>query len=267
MLKACISTFNDASTILFTLRSIQNWVDDILVVDGPYKEYSNEMCSTDGTLDIAENFGAKVIAMGRWHNQVEKRNYYMKALNSNDYALVIDSDEILFNQKYLDFLTYDELAYNCSVMSEPRGSIYQDKLIGNGYCFKIWPKPRIYHSSLRYQGKHWAVIDRNNNDIVRQRYELPHSGTLIVHINYLRSGLRINQKFAYYQNKQREPFGLVGKPFFPYGDCTKICYDLEMPNVCVNYKDGYCIAHKKMIRNGQTAKMEKQCRKTKGIQA
>ncbi len=83
-ISAVIIALNEAQRIARTIESLQDVVDEIIVVDS---------FSTDNTVEIAENMGCRV----------EKRQFagfgaqrqYATSLTSNRYVLFIDADEVL----------------------------------------------------------------------------------------------------------------------------------------------------------------------------
>lgn len=82
-LSVLLPTFNNAEIIRPTLESIR-WVDEILVVDS---------FSTDTTLDICREYGARVIQ----HEYIQSANQKNWAIPqcAHDWVLQIDTDEVL----------------------------------------------------------------------------------------------------------------------------------------------------------------------------
>ena len=78
-----LPTFNCEETILSTLESIK-WGDEIVVIDS---------FSTDNTIEIASNFGARII-QNKYINSAKQKNFALKYCNY-DWVFQIDSDEIL----------------------------------------------------------------------------------------------------------------------------------------------------------------------------
>src|SRR5882724_1566026 len=78
-----LPTFNNAEIIRATLESIQ-WADEILVVDS---------FSTDNTLDICREYGARVI-QHEYIQSAKQKNWAIPQC-AHEWVLQIDSDEIL----------------------------------------------------------------------------------------------------------------------------------------------------------------------------
>jgi glycosyltransferase involved in cell wall biosynthesis len=84
-ISAVINTLNEEKNLPFALRSIQSWVDEIIVVD---------MHSTDRTAEIARKFGATV----HFHSG-PGFNYAPRAFAVNqasaEWVLIVDADELI----------------------------------------------------------------------------------------------------------------------------------------------------------------------------
>jgi len=84
-ISAVINTFNEERNLPLALRSVQPWVDEIVVVD---------MYSDDRTVDIAHEFGAKVFFHERVGFADPARAFALEQA-SGDWMLVLDADEII----------------------------------------------------------------------------------------------------------------------------------------------------------------------------
>jgi glycosyltransferase involved in cell wall biosynthesis len=82
-LTALLPTFNNAEIIRATLESIR-WVDEILVVDSH---------STDNTLDICREYGARII-QHEYIQSAKQKNWAIPQC-ANEWVLQIDTDEVL----------------------------------------------------------------------------------------------------------------------------------------------------------------------------
>lgn len=78
-----LPTFNNAEIIRATLESIR-WADEILVVDS---------YSTDGTLDICREFGARIV-QHEYIQSSRQKNWAIPQC-AHEWVLQIDSDEVL----------------------------------------------------------------------------------------------------------------------------------------------------------------------------
>jgi (heptosyl)LPS beta-1,4-glucosyltransferase len=80
-----INTYNEEHNLPYALRSVHSWAHEIIVVD---------MHSTDKTVQIAEQYGAKVF----YHDQtgyVEAARAYAVAQASHEWVLLLDADEVV----------------------------------------------------------------------------------------------------------------------------------------------------------------------------
>lgn len=103
-ISAYLSIYNDADILEISLRSIANYVDELIVVDGAYIWMAPIIESTGRNPMKSDNFVyEKIQASGIpfkvinriWKNEVEKRMAGYEA-TSHQYVMRIDADEVLF---------------------------------------------------------------------------------------------------------------------------------------------------------------------------
>ena len=80
-----INTFNEEKNLPFALRSVCQWVDEIVVVD---------MYSTDRTVEIAKQFGANVHLHAGPGFRYPPREYAVQQA-SEPWVLMLDADELI----------------------------------------------------------------------------------------------------------------------------------------------------------------------------
>ena len=80
-----INTLNEERNLPFALRSVCRWASEIIVID---------MCSTDRTVEIAKQFGAKVHLHEGPGFSYPPREYAIRQANE-PWILVLDADEII----------------------------------------------------------------------------------------------------------------------------------------------------------------------------
>jgi glycosyltransferase involved in cell wall biosynthesis len=84
-ISAVINTLNEEKNLPFALRSVQQWVDEIVVVD---------MQSDDRTVEIARSFGAKVHLHPGPGFQYPPRAFAANQASS-EWILIVDADELI----------------------------------------------------------------------------------------------------------------------------------------------------------------------------
>src|SRR5450759_1251360 len=84
-ISAVINTLNEERNLPFALRSVQDWVDEIVVVD---------MHSEDATRDIAKQYGARVFLHERLGYADPARAFALEQA-VGDWILLIDADELI----------------------------------------------------------------------------------------------------------------------------------------------------------------------------
>lgn len=80
---SAVMIVKDAQTLARCLTSLQGWVDEIVVVDTG---------STDGTVAVAESFGA-TIGHFAWVDDFSAARNHALSLATSEWVLVIDADE------------------------------------------------------------------------------------------------------------------------------------------------------------------------------
>jgi len=110
-LYGCMIAYNEESLIGGALRSLQNKVDEIIVVDGRIEEFPGYgAISTDATADIAQEYGARVIQIDApYPTEQAMRSQYLVGV-PGDWYFVLDADEVLMT-KLPDTNTLTEPAY------------------------------------------------------------------------------------------------------------------------------------------------------------
>lgn len=83
IISGVINTYNEAEKLLGCLESVRDWIDEIVVVD---------MGSTDGTLEIAQKYKAKICKHPHLDYVEPARNFGL-SLSKGDWILVLDPDE------------------------------------------------------------------------------------------------------------------------------------------------------------------------------
>lgn len=92
-MRVSISAFNEAKMLPMCLGHLPRGTD-VVLIDGAYRDYPHtEPYSTDGTLDIAQRWGAEVVEVTEpWPDQITKRTAQL-ALGA--VVLILDADELL----------------------------------------------------------------------------------------------------------------------------------------------------------------------------
>lgn len=240
----------DESTIKFCLDSIMDYVDEIIFVHCTFSDYNQFNLNPDGTLEIAEAYGARII-QGVFQTEIEARNQFFKSplIRYGDQMLIIDADERLKNAFYLDQDFSDSIIYNVYLFMENIG--YADVInLEQQFNFDAWfflwkIAPRIVTKvpGLKYHGRHWTILDKNLDDIMNTNivFNYPNSNVIIEHLNILRPFKRLQIKSKYHRGSQfQERTGRVGTPLYPEKnvDCRTICKSLRLNEMCINYYPG-----------------------------
>jgi glycosyltransferase involved in cell wall biosynthesis len=148
MIQAGIIFYNDTPQMLEKcLKSIQSHVEKIVAIDGAFKEFPHDKpWSTDGCLDIAHKYAHEVVETREaWPDQATKRNAYFTLKREQDWYLILDTDEYLFNS------IPDKLFGDCYRVLIER---WMDPVWLTGlYCRLI-----RHREDIHYEGKHNHLI-------------------------------------------------------------------------------------------------------------
>ena len=186
-----INTYNESKQLPESLSAL-NGFDEIVVCD---------MESTDNTVEIARNFGARIVTFPRGDNNIcEVARDFAIHSATNQWVLVVDADEIVTPQ-LRDYL-YDYIKRpDCAdALSVPFASLFMGKFSSikterhirfmNQYK-AYWPP--IIHSRVKIDGKIGAI---------KAKKEL-----MIQHINDPSMANRINKMNRYSDNEVEKRTG------------------------------------------------------------
>lgn len=137
---ANIICYNNIKSIESCLKSLENAVDEIIVVDG---------ASNDGTIEILEKYNCKIIIEKEWKGYAFKRNLAL-ANTKADWIFKIDSDEALSSKlkNNLKTLCSSEIFYAYKIYSKWLVNYDPENLEESKYIYKSKSKG-IYYVPIR----------------------------------------------------------------------------------------------------------------------
>lgn len=176
---ACVIFYNDAPLLERCLRSLDGKFEKIIAVDGAFKEFPHhEPFSTDGSIEVARNYGCKLIKTDEaWETQVDKRNRYIQEVPDWESFLVIDADE--------EFLSGTLRDGNWKV---------KIKAIADGGIEYYWPRVFVKTPGFEYHKTHMTYKD-DSGLINTDRF--PESDIEIAHYTQDRDEKRVADKEIY----------------------------------------------------------------------
>lgn len=152
MVIGCVVAFNEVDRVEKALRSIAPLVDRIVFVDGARVGYPLEAgasyISTDGTIEVAERYGAEVILPtgGPWQDEVTQRNQYLVG-EDGDWYIVLDADEVLAGE--LPDLQGETDAYLLRIVATDEAPIWRGRLFRHvGWTTYRYTHYAIYRDGL-----------------------------------------------------------------------------------------------------------------------
>lgn len=168
-----INTLNEEKNLPYTLRSIQTWADEIVVVD---------MYSEDRTVEIARDFGAKVYFHERILAFDAARSFAIDQA-TGDWVLILDADELV-PRPLSEELRRIAADGSADVVSIPR----LNYISGAPLNYTTW-SPR-YDRHLRFFKKGFLNVSAKIHDFLKPVPEarimhIPfRHGHVIVHFTY-----------------------------------------------------------------------------------
>lgn len=168
-----INTLNEEQRLPFALRSVREWVDEIVVVD---------MHSDDGTVDVARDFGAEIFMHERL-TYADPARAFALARATGDWILVLDADEIVpypLSRRLQEVAADDEV----DVVSIP----WRNYLLGAALEHTGWGPAQDRHRRFFRRGSVSARPDIHDylyTDVRARVLDLPiEPGLAVVHFNY-----------------------------------------------------------------------------------
>ncbi|MCM0593934.1 MAG: glycosyltransferase [Gloeotrichia echinulata DVL01] len=205
-LSLCMIVKNEAATLPKCLSSVQNVVDEIVVVDTG---------SSDRTVEIATAYGAKVHRF-QWCNDFSAaRNAALKYV-TGDWILVLDADETL---------TPEIVPQIRSVIESPEYlliNLVRREVGAEQSPYSLVSRLFRNHPDMRFSRPYHALIDDSVAAILNQE---PHwqigylEGVAILHAGYQKSAIAAHNKYAKAQAAMEEFFAT--HPDDPYV-CSKL---------------------------------------------
>lgn len=197
-----IITKNEGHRITQAINSIKNIVTEIIVVDSG---------STDDTVQIARNLGAKVI-FNEWPGYV-KQKAFAEGLCQNDWIINIDGDEELSKelQDEISFIFQSKnqdryLAYQVNIVIMHRNDTKPRFLAPANKCIRLYNR-KICSFAHTKTTTHDSVIFNKDIDSKDKIYDL--NG-----VAYHRSGTSIEQlvnKANFYSTEQAKDLISLGR--------------------------------------------------------
>jgi glycosyltransferase involved in cell wall biosynthesis len=168
-----INTLNEERRLPYALRSVRDWVDEIVVVD---------MLSDDRTVEIAKAFGARVFTHERL-GYADPARAFALAKATGDWILILDADELVpprLARRLRDIAAKDE----ADVVDVPRlNYLLGEPLAGTG-----WGPSQDSHQRFFRRGWIEATGDVHNFLHLREGARVlrlaSDSQPALVHFNY-----------------------------------------------------------------------------------
>ncbi|WP_165000463.1 tetratricopeptide repeat-containing glycosyltransferase family 2 protein [Anaerophilus nitritogenes] len=180
LLSLCMIVKNEEKNIRRCLKSVEDIVDEMIIVDTG---------STDDTIKIAKEYGAKVFDFPWNDNFSDARNFSLQKAKG-DWILIMDADDELDKQdkykiaplldhKEIDFYIFETLSYVGNTIGEDTVSNLNIRLIKN-------------HKGYRYEGAIHEQLRSREGDISKEKVKI--EKIQIYHYGYLKEETKEKNK-------------------------------------------------------------------------
>jgi len=159
-ISACMMVKNEEEMLEDCLKSVRDWVDEIIVVDTG---------SSDRTVEIAESFGARIFHQP-WEGSFSKHRNYSIDQATCDWVFIIDADERVFEEDVPQIL---------NLLNEGEHSFISVNVLN------VYGKTEEYTTFLPSERFFKRELNFRYKGIVHNQLEVPR------HIKALRTGIRI----------------------------------------------------------------------------
>lgn len=163
----CMIIKNEEKYLSECLESVKNVVDEIIIVDTG---------STDNSIDIAKNYGAKIFQF-EWVNDFSAARNFSIEQATGDWILYLDADERLDYSSLTELKrltsSKQKIAYNCIIRNI-------DSTYGHDNSNRY---PRLFpnNEGIKFSGR---VHEQISSSLNEKGIELKNSSILIIHIGY-----------------------------------------------------------------------------------
>lgn len=177
MLSALCCVYNDSTFIDACLRSMEPYIDQIVVVEGSWSgikgtyDYKANLRSDDGTLEIVEKFARdfpeKTILVNAIGDEGVCRNFGL-ALCNEPYILQLDSDEFYYPNQLREF------RQNLIWKLDKDADVFTINSLGFIFNFRMHfkgPQARIFRNNGLYYGYGLSVGDVLKRDDREIKYQ------------------------------------------------------------------------------------------------
>lgn len=179
MLTLSMIVKNEEPYLRDCLKSVEGIVDEVVLVDTG---------STDGTVEIAKEFNARIFNY-KWDNDFSSARNFALEHSAGDWILYLDADERLDASSKNEILklteTKSKTAYYCKVKSI-------DEVNGRPSVMnyvRLFPKDK----SIRFEGR---IHEQIENSLRNQEYIIKNSSIVIEHLGYNLNNEKLKEKAA-----------------------------------------------------------------------
>jgi len=203
----CIITKNNEKTLRACLQSVENLVNERILVDTG---------STDPTLKIAENFSCKIFHF-KWNDNFSDAKNFALSKATNPWVLFLDADEtiskkdhekikkLIETNKFLGF-SLIQRSYTNGIggfnWTSTKDDEYKESKIATGYIPRKMVRLFKNHTKIKFRG---AIHDNVANSILKIG-QIKDTNIPIHHFGYLNLSNNRKERTRYYINIEKKNY-------------------------------------------------------------
>jgi hypothetical protein len=204
--------YNGSDYIEYAIKSIYNYVNQIIIVDGSVEKYSDSdsISSNDGTIEIIKRLKEKDIfnkiefvpALDRkWKDKIEMQNEIAKRV-TGEYYVKIDHDEIWKPETLLAAINFMEKNLKVNILKMPFYHFWlnfnQVAIDDGGKWSTKHPRVWRWSNGMKHLLSFNYFVDSKNNRITG---DAEFKGDRIYHFGYVRQLNILKNKINYYKTR------------------------------------------------------------------
>lgn len=210
---ACYIVCNEEEFIKYSLESIYDFADEIIIVEGAVEEYMHaanpDGSSKDSTVKEIKIFPDPrhkiTLIQGRWKNKEQQRTAYLERVTA-DWLLQIDGDEVYKKEDLARMFNMIQKDKKLIGLSYPLLNFWHNfKTVARGGQWELGQN-RFYRIKTGYHYKtHHQLHDEMGNPIFSDRIYRKMiktcPGVYVYHYAYCKRGENVRNKLKYYKDR------------------------------------------------------------------
>ena len=212
-ISVCYIVCNEEEFIEYSIASIYDFADEIIIVEGAVKTYMHaakpDGSSKDRTVERIKNFpdveNKITLIQGKWKDKEEQRTAYLKQV-TGDWLLQVDGDEVYKKEDLARMMHMIMKNKELMALSFPLLNFWHNfRTVVRGGQWEL-SQNRFYRIKTGYHYKtHHQIHDEKGQPIFSGKMYRglikPCSGAKVYHYAYCKTGGNVRSKLKYYKDR------------------------------------------------------------------